>query len=303
MEQEKRFSKSLKDSFSIIKSSLKILNKDKEIVLFPILSTVISFIFFYIYMGFINFQEIVSSLTSDLSRDVSGEELLLNLVNTPEKILIVLLLYILVHATVVFFQAGVVSIINERLNGGNLSFCGALKISFEKMIKLLRWTCLASVFFSVMAIFQTRSNFWSKLFAISSTMAWNIANFFIIPTLVIEDLSIRDSVIRSAKTIKNKWGDALIIHVSLGVVVEIAVFIVAVVEMFLILSGNITLIVVSIPVFVFVLLTLAIINSSLISIYKVVLYRYAVDGQIADGFTAETLEKSFQKEEKPTNTQ
>jgi hypothetical protein len=272
-----------KASWTLFSQSLHLLKQDKEVVLFPILSAIISMI-----VGVV----VVTSILASGLVDTSGEET--TITNTPVFYTVVFIYYVIGYFVLTYFKVGLTAVVYERINGGDIGFKEGLARANSIGGKIFVWSLLAGTVGLVLKIISDRSEHLGKLAASLLGAAWAIVTMFIAPTLLLDNVSVWQSVKNSGTVFKKTWGETLILNISLGFVTYIAVF--GIIAVFIALAitvlslglGAIALIVLGI-LFVFTLIATSIILTSLSEIFKVALYSYARFGVVAEGFSPEFI--------------
>lgn len=272
-----------KASWALFSQSLNLLKKDKEVVLFPVLSSVILMI-----VGII---VCVAAWVTGLVETQGGESVVTNM---PVFYGVVFIYYVISYFTLTYFQVGLTSVVYERINGGSIDFKEGMNRAANISGKIFVWSLLAGTVGILLKIISDRSKWLGKLAAGLLGSAWNIVTMFIAPTLLLDNVSVWQSVKNSGTVFKKTWGETLIINISFGLVTFVIVFgtfvlfgALAATSLFLGL-GVISLIVLGI-LFVVTLVALSIISTSLSEIFKVALYSYARFGIIAEGFSPEFI--------------
>lgn len=104
-----------------------------------------------------------------------------------------------------------------------------------------------------------------------------------------EDLSITESVKRSADLFRRQWGTQVVSGFSLGLIF----FVLAIPGFFLGVLGFVVHSAVGIAVMVIYFLMLAAVASAVRGIFTVALYRFATTGEVPAGFSPELAERAF----------
>ncbi|HWH07310.1 MAG TPA: DUF6159 family protein, partial [Candidatus Paceibacterota bacterium] len=128
-----------------------------------------------------------------------------------------------------------------------------------------------------------------------------LLTFFIVPVLALEDKSVRASLGRSGSIFQQTWGETLIMNFSLGLFFMMLYILVIVLMGVTVFFGanNVPLMIVGLTALILLMLIIAVVQSALSAIFKVVLYEYAANGKIADSFTPELIIGALTKKEAP----
>jgi hypothetical protein len=283
-------------SFLMAKECWRLLMKDKEVLLFPIVSSATLIL-------------LLAALISSLWL-IMGPEALSALLESPEEELnqgaeaiyyVVLFVFYLVSAFVTtFFNVGLTAVVYARIKGGDFSFMDGINSALNIIGKIFTWSIITATVGVILQLISNRSKWVGKFVASLLGGAWNILTFFIAPTLLLDKVSVKDSIKNSGLIFKKTWGETLITGFSLGIF-NVFLFM-AVVLTFAVLGsviaalelGVIAFIIFAI-LFLLSLLMLSVISTTLRAIYRVVLYEYAKDGILASGFTPELIYGSVKK--------
>ena len=264
-------------SMELVRQSYQILVHDKELIVLPLISgTVIVGVAASFFAGF-GLQP----------TDLSGRR--------PEALIPLFLMYVVVYSVGIFFQAAVVAGATERLRGGDPSIRSALGAATRRIGPIVLWAVAAATVGVLLRKVQEQTGFIGKIVVGLVGAAWSLATFFVVPVLVLEDLSLRDSIRRSLSVFKETWGEAVAANVTIGVVAALAwVTLVAVVGLAAWAGAGI---IAALAIFALGAVSLMVFFSTLQGIYLAALYRYATAGPggfaSGHGFDGELLASTF----------
>jgi len=129
-------------------------------------------------------------------------------------------------------------------------------------------------------------------------LAWTVLTFFVIPIIVYQDLGVVDTIKKSGETIKKTWGEALMVNFSAGFVFGILIVLWLIVG-FVLMAGLATvqplLALVVLLLIIFGLVMIMLIQATVTSIYKTLLYLYAEQGVVPPGFSESEMQGMFRK--------
>jgi len=281
-----------KASWTLFSQSFNILKQDKEIVFFPILSSLMLTIIGVLFaLGFW-----VSGIfqTQGETAEITNEVLFYSLL---------FVYYIVTYYVLTYFRVGLTAIVYERINGRDIDFKEGISRATKISGKIFVWSIVASTVGIILKIISDRSKLLGKLAASLLGAAWNIVTMFIAPTLLLDNVSVWQSIKNSGTIFKKTWGETLIVSISFGLVTFIAVFGTAV--LFGVLAslstslglGTIGLVIIGV-LFVLSLIAISVISTSLNEIFKVALYSYARFGIIAEGFSPELIIGAIKENQK-----
>lgn len=256
------------------KQSFAVLRADKEILLFPILSAAAA---------------ILVGATFLLPLHQTGAlEALEQGAATPVNYATLFLWYYADYFVILFFNSALVACANIRLSGGDPTVSDGLRIAAGRLARIALWTLVAATVGLILRALEQRSEKLGRLVISLLGMAWTLTTCFILPVIVFEDRSVRDSIKRSAELFRRNRGEQVVSGFGFGLLfflMAIPGFVLGVLAAAIHpLAGAIVAIV------YFVNLAAA---AAVKGIFTVALYRYATQGQAPGGFSAELVAGAF----------
>jgi hypothetical protein len=259
-------------SYRLVVQSYRILMQDKELMALPLISGVFTVLvaasFFF---GF----------------GLEGRHIAQR---RPELFVPLFLMYVVVYAIGIFFQAAVVAGATERMRGGDPTIGSALAAAGRRFGTILAWAVVAATVGMLLRAARDRAGFIGRIAASIAGAAWSLATFFVVPVLVLEERSVKDSFTRSVDLFKRTWGETFVGGVGLGVI-AFACWITLVAMVGLLAWAN--LLFLALGVGVAGAIFLLVFFSALQGIYIASLYRYASGGGSVPGFDNDLLASAF----------
>ena len=128
--------------------------------------------------------------------------------------------------------------------------------------------------------------------------AWTIANYFVVPVLVVEKLGPIDAAKRSVAIVRKAWGESLVSNAGVGMVTFIAVVMLVipcgVATMILAAkAGSLAIGIAGAAATLVLLILIVLASSALSSIVLSALYMYAADAKVPQAFEAAHLQQAF----------
>lgn len=199
----------IKNSYNLVKSSLKFILKDPELLTYSIISTIslililwwITIIWWILYPTF--------------------EEFLLN--NWIKEqyfsiifILIWIVYYFIFSFITFYFNTAIISSVQNRIKWNDNKFLDWIIYSNNNLGSILKWS-LVNTFVNVILmiienIFKKDSIIWSIISSIIWT-TWNIATYFSFPIMILEKKWVKDAIKESSSLFKKTWWERAIIYV------------------------------------------------------------------------------------------
>ncbi|MDO8600636.1 MAG: DUF6159 family protein [bacterium] len=268
-------------------SSWNILKQDKEMLFFPVFAVLADIVilaiagalYYFVFGG--DFKALSS--VGDSSSPKSD----------PFFTAVVLALYFLLFFIATFFQAGMVSIIRGRLYGQNLTFGDGMKNAARHIGKIFLWSLLSASVGVILQSIAERSKLLGRIIVWILGSLWSILSFFVVPVLIMEDISLFGSLKKSASVIKKTWGEIIILDVGVSFFFMVIGLLAALVFIATLFTANFLIILISGILLAIFFMLLLVISSVLDVIFKVVLYQFANTGTIPQGFSLELMRYAF----------
>lgn len=274
----------LSNSWNLVKSSAEVLQADKELLLFPLISGVAVIL---VTVGFF----VPTFLVGGLFRNLEGAGL-------PVIGYVLLFAYYVVQYTVIFFfNSALVGAAMIRLDGGDPTVKDGLRIAWSKIGPILGYAAIAATVGMVLRALSERFRGLARLVVGLVGMAWNLATFLVVPVLVTHDIGPIDAIKESARILKRTWGEQIAGNVGLGLafgLVWIALGVTGVAAVVLAASLNLMWLVVAVvAIFAVIFVLLALVQAALSGIYSAALYRFATRGEAGVMFERRELQAAF----------
>lgn len=206
-------------TFALMKTSWRVLMKDRELILFPIMSGIVLLV---VAGGFL----IVAASTGTLDRlDAaaqagSGEEA------QAADYVLGAALYAVAYFVVIFFNAALVAAALERLRGGDPNVGSGLRHAAAHLPAIIGWAIIAATVGLILQIARSRTdNFLGRIALSIVGGVWAYMTFFVIPVLVAEGVGPIESIKRSGSLFRKSWGRQFAASFGFGLVYIVAVLI------------------------------------------------------------------------------
>ena len=259
-------------TWELTKQSFAVIAADKRLLIFPVLSGIAVLI---VSASF--------AIPVFLSGALAREQ------RTPADYVVLFLFYFANYFVVLFFNCALVACANVCLSGGHATVKDGLSAAWSRLPRIFMWAVVAATVGFCIRLIEERVEKLGKIIAWLLGTAWTLMTYFIVPVLMFENEGVLDSVKRSTSVLKKTWGEEIISGFSFGLIWLIAML------------PGLALVVVcwmvhpllALAVGVCYMLMLAVISAAVKSIFTVALYRYASQGQVSEGFTADELKGAF----------
>ena len=255
--------------WKLTKLSLRVIRKDKEILLLPVLSaafTLLVLASFVLGIFFsVGFEEIFEGASA-----VTGLALLFAF-------------YFISYFISIFFNAAIVGCATIRLNGGDPKVKDGLRIAMDNVGRILVWAILAATVGMIIKAIQQRVGFIGRLVMGALGVAWTLVTYFVVPVLIYEKLGPWGAVKRSASMFKGTWGETIVGSLGLGIIFFLAGLAgLPIVILGAVLGGFVGAIIGLLVAIVYWMI-LAVVKTAAEGVLVAALYRYAITGQVSEG--------------------
>lgn len=265
MRNSSGFFGSISNTIDLMKSCIRVLKKDKELILFPILAAIFVILFVWIIFTFVGLD--ISALTAE---DNQSEEM---------PVIPLLILLFGANFIVVFFNSALVSAALDRLRGGDPNIRSGLSHASKHIHHIFIWsiivTIMALIFAAIRASARNRGavgQIMTSIFASLLQAGWAMMTFFVVPIIVSENLSPFAAIKRSSGLFKQTWGNQVTANFGFGIFQILALLASAALGWFFgLMSANLGMI-----VGVLCATTSISIIYTLEGIYKAALYEFAM---------------------------
>jgi len=215
-------------SWMLFKSSLNVILKNRELLIFPIvtsIATVVIFLFFFAPAalwptGHSYFSAEHWRALSHMYSQVylyHGRE---QIGPTPVAVVYVIFLYFLSMFVATFFNVAFYNEILAALGGQPVSLSRGLRFACSRWKAILLWAAFAGLIGLIIKAIERRNNIISSIIARIIGTAWSIASVFVIPVIVRDSESNNPLFMlkKSAGTLKQTWGEGLIGYIGIGAI-------------------------------------------------------------------------------------
>lgn len=272
----------IRNTFELAKLSWGVLKKDRELLVIPVLSFLVSAALL-IPLMFVVFA--TASTGSGGAQDASAN---------PAMVLVGIVAALGLSVISVFFNGALVAGAHERLAGGDPTVGSAIRKAFSRIPGLVPWAILTATVGMILRALRERSG-WLGQFVISMVgMAWEVATFLVVPAIVIDDKGAIEGLKTSGSLLKSTWGENLAARVGFGILGFVAVLPAILLMVLLGSLGGVGLIA-GIAVGVVWIALVVVVMTALNAVFQAALYLYATSGMAPSGFEGSTIGESFSR--------
>ncbi|MEJ0012861.1 MAG: DUF6159 family protein [Bauldia sp.] len=271
-------------SLSLIRASVGVLAADKELLVLPLISGIVSLV-------------VIASFVSTLM----GNPMFMSLAREESPQLPawfyawLFAFYFVQYFVIIFFNTALVGAAIARLSGGDPTVRSALGLAFVRIIPILGYAAISATIGVALRWIGEKFGFIGRLIEGSLGLAWTVATFLVVPVLAAEGVGPVKAIERSGKLLSETWGENIVGNAGIAVVTSLisTVFIFTGAAGFYgIQSGNewgYALIGFS----AVILIAIFLVSATLSGIYQAAVYYFALTGNPPPNFDAGLIRDSF----------
>lgn len=283
----------IRRGWAMATSAWRVFRLDKELTTLPLIGLVVSIVallpFGVIYFGSIS--GFSPGTAAELSSDGLGNW----------SIPFWLAFYFVMTIIGNFFGGAVIHGAMTRFRGGDPTVKGSIAAVARRFRPLVLFSLLMSTVGLALQLLEERVPFAGKIAVWLVDAAWNIANFFALPIIVMGDTNIQplQATKQSVQMVRKIWGESVVAQVGISLITFLATMV------YTLLGGMLTAGLVAanlvngwtfvslIVLLVLGLLAIALIASVLGGIVKAALYHYATTGIAPETFNKDLLRSAM----------
>lgn len=273
------------NSWELVKASWAVLQADKELLVFPVISGVVSL---FVVATF----AVPSLLAGFADSVVAGDIGIFSYV-------VGFLFYIVLYFVTFFFNTALVGAAMIRMEGGDPTVRDGLRIASEHAASILGYAAISATVGMILRAISERSGALGRIVVSLVGFVWNIATFLVVPVLVMEKVGPVDAVKRSASLLKETWGEQIVGSFSIGTIFGLIGFVIVIAGaggiVVAAMTGITSLIILFVALLVLSLIALGLVSSALSGIYTAAVYRYATTGETSGYFDPTLIKASFKQ--------
>jgi hypothetical protein len=279
-------------SWDLVEQSFAVLWADKQLMLFPVLSG-ISCLIMTLLLGAGGLAIFLPALREAGITPQNFQ----HSAKSPEFMAALLVFYMANYFVIVFFNVALVGVANSRLTGGNWTFDRGLQLAWQRKWVILQWAFVAATMGMALRMLSERAGFIGRIVVSIIGVAWNLANYFVVPVLAFEDLSPGAALYRSAELFTETWGEKVVGGFSLGLMFLVLMIPGIALWLAAIRVWGQSGVVFGGIVMALYFLVLSVMSSAVQGIFNAALYRYACDQAVPPGFSRDLIQGAWSPKE------
>jgi hypothetical protein len=264
-------------SLELVKASWRILMEDKKLLVFPILSGIVTLLVIATFVLPLIFTDGAYSLAT----------------NSASGIILLFLFYLASYFVVIFFNVGLISCVHAKLNGKSMTVGEGLSAAGHHIGAIFAWAVVAATVGLILHMIEDRAGFLGQIAASIVGGVWSLVTLFVVPVLAFEDKGVFSAMKESVELFKKTWGESVVGTISITLIFAA----IGIVGLLLLIGtlfiGNTALFMVALALFIVLVAVLAILASAMQGIFTVALYTYAKTGSAPGIFGPGVVESAF----------
>jgi hypothetical protein len=275
----------LSRSWELVKASAGVLSADKELLVFPLVSGLLSVLVLVTFA--------VPAVLAGLGDHALGGDQGARILGT----IVAFLFYVVQYFVIIFCNTALVGAALIRLRGGDPTVGDGFRIALGRIGSILGYAVVSATVGMVLRAISQRGGALARMASSFLGLAWGLATYLVVPVLVVEGVGPVEAVKRSTAYLKRTWGEQLAGNLGMGTVFGLMSFgvvllgVAGLIGSAMLGSGLLAGVVVA--GMVLGLVAIALVSSALGGIYAAAVYRYAAEGQTGSFFPESMVKGAF----------
>lgn len=271
----------IRRSWHLTKASWAVLQADRELLVFPLLS------FLALVVVLITFIVPAWFVFGFTDPDTGAYNV--------GTIAFGFVFYVVAYSVMFFFNTALVGAAMIRMGGGDPTVADGFRIARSRLPAIIGYAVIAATVGMVLRFISERAGFIGQLVIGVLGFAWSVLTFLVVPVLAAEQVGPIDAVKRSGALLRKTWGEQLIGGGGIGLVfgfLVLAVITLGVAVTMALSTVSVALAIVCGIVVVLAVGAISLVGAALGGIYTASLYRFATTGE-AGAFDADEMTAAF----------
>jgi len=282
----------LQNGIDITSESWQVLLRDRQLLVFPILSTMSAILIVCTVASALLFPAELNRWLTELVVSFGYDATDVPVVWLFAFAGLFVALFIQ-HFIVIYCNTALVGCVLIRFSGGEPTIKDGIRIATKRLPQIVAWAALTSVVGAILSSLERRLGFFGQLVMLVIGLSWIVACYFVVPVLAQEGTGPITAIKRSVGLLQKTWGEGLTGNIVIAVTSFFAkTILIALLGAGLLLahlSDSFDLAVVTVAVFLLCAISLTIFTSTLRQIFLAGLYTYAQTGSVPHGFSENSM--------------
>ncbi len=197
-------------SREVMRLSFSVIRADKELLWFPILSSIFSALFSLAIL----FPTVLLQFLQGTTTEFTWNAI---------YYLWLFIIYFGLAWISTFFGVCTCYTAKTRFEGGDATLGQSIKYGFKRFGTISAWSAISALWGVLMALLQNLANQLGTAGKVilqflrgAMNFMWNIATIFVVPAITYYDLGPKAAIKKSVETLKKTWGESIIRYFGLG---------------------------------------------------------------------------------------
>lgn len=278
----------------LFSASWSVLREDKALAVYPFVSAITGLII----MATFALPVLTMFLHTHTTTDAYGQSHLSMQLDPMGWVLAGIGYFVLIYIGI-FCNAALIYAANERLTGtGPGTVASGFAGAASRAGAFLPWALLSATVTVILRSLEERFGILGRIAIAIVGIAWTLITYLVVPVIVLEGESTGKAIKRSAHLFRSTWGENVIGNAGFGLF-NFCVIISGAALFFLgVMTGTATAVIVCGALALIWILIASEVLVALAGIYRVALYRYAVDGVAPSAYTVFDFDAAFRPKKK-----
>ena len=272
----------IRRGWMLTKESWRLVRRDRTLLWFPVLGALAGLVVAAVFVG-----------GGIALKSATGSDVLL--------IIALVVGGYLLSVVAVFCNVALAVCVSRALDGRDTTVAEGWQAARERIDSVLGWAGIQLIVGGLSVLLQALlrqagGQIVSSIFGGLANAAWEIASFFVIASIALDDLGPRDALRRSVHVIRERWGEGVTGTAAIGLIFLLCVWlpVIAVIVGGVVLTSTVAgLGVALIAVGVVAFVIGVVVQTTLSATFRVALYRFATQDAVLGPFQREPLEQAF----------
>ncbi len=202
----------LSRSWEYAKISYGVIWENKQLVIFPILSSIAAIIVIASFL----LPLWTSGMLDQLANATDDPQAAQSQANNILLYVILFAFYFCNYFVIVFFNSALTACAMRVINGEDASIGDGLAMAFKRLPQIIAWAFVSAIVGVILQIIENAHEKAGQIISAILGSAWTALTYFVVPVIVVDGVGPIEAFKQSVGTLKKQWGTALVGGFSLG---------------------------------------------------------------------------------------
>ena len=202
----------LSRSWEYAKISYGVIWENKQLVIFPILSSIAAIIVIASFL----LPLWSSGMLDQLANASDDPQAAQSQANNILLYVILFAFYFCNYFVIVFFNSALTACAMRVINGEDASIGDGLAMAVKRLPQIIAWAFVSAIVGVILQIIENAHEKAGQIISAILGSAWTALTYFVVPVIVVDGVGPIEAFKQSVGTLKKQWGTALVGGFSLG---------------------------------------------------------------------------------------